>query len=201
MENARFTFFEEIRDFYDNEIEKLNEISSNISDSESMQKISSAIELLTDKETKVDTEDKPLLDPITIKKVEEKKKIEQNKNEVHMAYQVGDYSLDSEEYKDILLSEKKSSHQSLPDINEETKETGVIKDDSETSIKPTPLKTKVASSLDSSFKLTCSPGDMETPLIGGNRNVNDEFSEIRDLKENYLIKSLSKERSKSIYIN
>lgn len=63
-----------------------------------MIKINNEINNLNKTDKRLKKEDTPLLDPVTIKHQEKKSSDEANEK-VHMSYQVGDYSLDSDDYK------------------------------------------------------------------------------------------------------
>lgn len=156
-----------------------------------MKRINEIISKFSSQEPIIEIEEKPLLGPIKIKETEKK---EGDKNQVTMSYQMGEISIDSDEYKEKMQTEEKLINKN---VYEEDKEIDPLLLDTAMDSKMTPIK-QWASVSDISYKLSRSKGDTETPLIAGEKNVNDEFFDLREDRESYKIKSLTKQRSKLI---
>jgi hypothetical protein len=157
-----------------------------LGDNEDMKRINEIISKLASQEPIIELEDKPLLGPIKIKETEKK---EGDKNQVTMSYQMGEISIDSDEYTEKMQTEEKPSKNGY----EEDKEIDPLQLDTAMDSKITPIK-QSASVSETSCKLSRSKGDLEIPLLGADKNINDE-SYLRENKEDHTIKSLTKQKS------
>jgi predicted RND superfamily exporter protein len=91
MDDIRYTFIDELKEFYANEVDELNLLQCTIIDDDSMVKIMNSINGINPNESETEIEDKLQISPIKI--YEEEKKLSKK---VTMSYNVGDVSIDSE---------------------------------------------------------------------------------------------------------
>lgn len=124
MEDFRYSLIDEIKEFYESEIQHLQRLQSKIDSNEYMQNITNQINNLSADDTKIKHEDSALLDPITIKRQDTKIMSKDNdKNQLHISYQVGeDLSNDSEELKGETPPKKVKPHIDEMDEMEEFKD-------------------------------------------------------------------------------
>lgn len=181
MDDIRYTFIDELKEFYSNEANGLNILQCTINDDESMVRIRNSITSISSMESKIKSEDKPLLYPIQI--FEEEKK--QNEK-LTVSYNIGDISIDSEDYKDGAPLESES--------HEETKEDeqGKSKDDSSNMDQRRVLEFSSAKAGD------LSPSSFDDSLLEFRVEKEEKFgtNAPRSTKETYKITNISTKQSK-----
>ena len=193
MDELRYTFIDEIREFYESEIEKLNELQCKIDEDENMLKINSSINSMNSKDSRVGKEDKALLEPIKITE-EEEKKVASDKNidQVHMSYKVGDSSSESEEFKEVPSP---TAYAGRPTIIGETNDDGNMHFEVTSAELAKPKKVvsfdgKLSGDL---ADLDLDNGDVD---VGIEKKEGETIKRVKSVMENYKVKKLTKERSK-----
>ena len=96
MDDLRYTFIDEIKEFYIQERENLNSLQTIIQTNENMIKINETIASMNSRDDIIRNEDKVFLDPLKITE-EKAKRSNVDNTQVHVAYKVGDFTVDSEE--------------------------------------------------------------------------------------------------------
>lgn len=114
IDDLRYTFIDEIKEFYEQEAGKLVDFQGTITNDENMIKIQRKISSISSRDEHIQNEDKLLLDPIKI--IEEKKKESINDNQVHVAYKVGEYESDEGSGRDSkdIINEEDYTKESVP---------------------------------------------------------------------------------------
>ena len=96
MDDLRYTFIDEIKEFYIEERNNLQVLQSIIQSNENMIKINDTIASMNSRDNIIRNEDKVFLDPLKITE-EKAKRSDVDNTQVHVAYKVGDFSVESEE--------------------------------------------------------------------------------------------------------
>lgn len=183
MDDLRYTFIDELQEFYKTGEESLLGLQSDITETENMKKIATSIQEISNMDAKIIEKDKPLLNPVKI--VEEE---EQKENQVIMKYNVGDISIDSEDYQDGTPPE-------TPDMRNLQNEQGEQgKGLTESSSKITPRK---VINFNTENMNNLSSQDLNESIMSF--SVDDPGSTMNDGKEEhkgkYKVKNFTKQRS------
>lgn len=110
IDEIRYTFIDELKEFYDQERENMEKLQTSILEDKNMVEIYKAIAEIDSRENKIDGDDELLLDPIKITE-ESKNAAHPGKAQMHMTYNVGDASEDSDKVEHLETTDAKHTQE------------------------------------------------------------------------------------------
>jgi HSP20 family molecular chaperone IbpA len=181
MDDIRYTFIDELKEFYANEVDELNLLQCTIIDDDSMVKIMNSINGINPNESETEIEDKLQISPIKV--YEEEKKLSKK---VTMSYNVGDVTVDSENDKE--------------EVNLEFHPQEEEKDDEQGRVMNESLNISHRRTIDFSSAIVddLAPSALNDSLLEVNFDGEDLVGSNlgRNIKETYRITNVSTEQSK-----